>query len=138
MERVIFACVHNAGRSQMAAAFFSALADPARAVAVSAGTRPAARVHPEVVAVMRESGIDLSAARPQKLTGRLAGGASLLVTMGCGDECPYVPGLERDDWPLEDPSGKPLERVREIRDDIRARVEVLLARRGWRGHAAGR
>ena len=97
MQRVIFACVHNAGRSQMAAAFLSALADPAKVQAVSAGTQPADRVHPEVVDVMREVGIDLAASRPQKLTQPLAAGAFLLVTMGCGDECPYVPGLARDD-----------------------------------------
>ena len=133
MEQVIFACVHNAGRSQMAAAFFSALADSAKAVAVSAGTQPDQRVHPEVVEVMREVGVDLSTRRPQKLTEQLARDASLLVTMGCGDECPYVPGLRRDDWPLEDPKGKPLARVREIRDEIRQRVETLLEREGWRG-----
>src|SRR5262245_14816945 len=99
MDRVIFACVHNAGRSQMAAAFFSQIADPTRAQAISAGTQPGERVHPEVVDVMREVGLDLSASRPQRLTEGLARGASLLVTMGCGDECPYVPGVERDDWP---------------------------------------
>jgi arsenate reductase (thioredoxin) len=132
MERVIFACVHNAGRSQMAAAFFSALADPSVAVALSAGTQPGERVHPEVVAVMREIGIDLSTRRPQKLTDQLVKDASLLVTMGCGDECPYVPGLERDDWPLEDPKGQPLDHVRRIRDDIRDRVGQLLDAHGWR------
>lgn len=132
MERVIFACVHNAGRSQMAAAFFSALADPAKAEAVSAGTQPGDRVHPEVVDVMREVGIDVAARRPQKLTAQLAAGASLLVTMGCGDECPYAPGLERDDWPLEDPGGKPLEEVRRIRDEVRSRVSTLIDARGWR------
>jgi arsenate reductase (thioredoxin) len=132
MNTVLFACVHNAGRSQMAAAFFSALADPAIAVAVSAGTQPGERVHPEVVDVMREVGIDLGMQRPQKLTDQLARDASLLVTMGCGDECPYVPGLQRDDWPLEDPKGKPLDYVRRIRDEIRDRVSQLLAARGWR------
>lgn len=130
MTTVIFACVHNAGRSQMAAAFFNKLADPATARAVSAGTRPGDRVHPEVVAVMQEEGIDLSGARPQKLTTELAAQAQLLITMGCGDECPYVPGLRRDDWPLDDPKGQPIERVRAIRDDIRARVEALVAREG--------
>lgn len=128
VNTVIFACVHNAGRSQMAAAWFNSLADPARWRAVSAGTDPGTRVHPEVVAVMREAGIDLSAAQPQKLTPELAQGAQLLVTMGCGDECPFVPGLRREDWPLEDPKGKPIDRVREIRDEIRARVEALVAR----------
>ncbi len=132
MERVIFACVHNAGRSQMAAAFFSALADPSEAVAVSAGTQPGERVHPEVVEVMREVGVDLSAQRPRKLTDPLVRDASLLVTMGCGDECPYVPGLQRDDWPLEDPKGKPLDRVRRIRDEIRVRVSQLVDAHGWR------
>ena len=132
MQRVIFACVHNAGRSQMAAAFFTALADPSKAAAVSAGTRPGDRVHPEVVEVMREVGIDLSDRRPQKLTEQLASGAFLLVTMGCGDECPYVPGLKRDDWPLDDPRGQPLEQVRRIRDDVRARVAALLDQYGWR------
>lgn len=133
MKTVIFACVHNAGRSQMAAAFFNQLADPARARALSAGTTPGDRVHPEVVAVMREEGIDLSGARPQKLTTELAGQAQLLVTMGCGDECPYVPGVRRDDWPLDDPKGQPLERVRSIRDDIRARVEALVVQEGVNG-----
>ena len=124
--RVIFACVHNAGRSQMAAAWFNHLRVGPGDHAVSAGTSPAERVHPEVVEVMREVGIDLSSARPQRLTAELASGADVLVTMGCGDRCPYVPGLRIEDWPLEDPKGKPLARVREIRDDIRARVEVLL------------
>lgn len=129
---VIFACIHNAGRSQMAAAFFNALAAPDRARAVSAGTRPAAQVHPEVVDVMRETGIDLSGARPQKLTEALARNATLLITMGCGDECPYVPGLRRDDWPLQDPKGQAAGRVREIRDDIRQRVERLVAAEQWK------
>ena len=131
MKTVIFACVHNAGRSQMAAALFNALADPAKARAVSAGTKPGDRVHPEVVEVMREQGIDLSDARPQKLTEQLARTGQMLVTMGCGDECPYVPGLRRDDWPLDDPKGKPLEDVRRIRDDIRRRVAALIERAGW-------
>ena len=89
----------------MAAAFFNKLADPAKARALSAGTTPGERVYPEVVAVMQEEGIDLSAARPQKLTAELAAEAQLLITMGCGDACPYVPGVRRDDWPLEDPEG---------------------------------
>src|SRR4051794_23416276 len=131
MNTIIFACVHNAGRSQMAAAFFNSLADPGRAHAVSAGTNPGTRVHPEVVQVMKEDGVDLSGAQPQQLTPELAAGAQLLVTMGCGDECPYVPGLRRDDWPLEDPKGKSIERVREIRDEIRQRIEALLAAEGW-------
>jgi arsenate reductase len=131
MTTVVFACVHNAGRSQMAASFFNALADPGRVRAVSAGTRPADRVHPEVVAVMREVGMDLSAARPQRLTDELAAAGRLLITMGCGDACPVVPGLRRDDWPIEDPKGQPLERVRAIRDEIRSRVERLVATEGW-------
>src|SRR6185503_14007435 len=127
---VVFACVHNAGRSQMAAAFFNALADPSKARAVSAGTQPADRVNPVVVEAMREAGIDVSRATPQRLTQTVAARASLLVTMGCGDECPHVPGLQRDDWPLDDPAGQPLERVRGIRDDIRRRVHTLVTREG--------
>jgi protein-tyrosine-phosphatase len=128
LVKVIFACVHNAGRSQMAAAFFNQLADPRKANAVSAGTDPGIRVHPEVQAVMQEVGIDLSEARPQKLTQELATGAQLLITMGCGDACPYVPGLQRDDWPLQDPKGLTPEEVRAIRDDIKTRVADLLTR----------
>jgi arsenate reductase len=132
MKLILFACVHNAGRSQMAAALFNALADPAKAHAISAGTSPGDRVHPVVVEALREIGIDVSGARPQKLTGGLAAGASLLITMGCGDQCPYVPGLRRDDWPLADPKDQPIERVRQIRDDIRARVEALVDNERWR------
>lgn len=126
MFKVIFACVHNAGRSQMAAAFFNQLADPHKARAISAGTEPGERVHPEVQAVMQEVGIDLSGAKPQKLTEELAREAQLLITMGCGDKCPYVPGLRRDDWPLRDPKGLPTEEVRAIRDEVKQRVESLL------------
>ena len=132
MNRVIFACVHNAGRSQMAAAFFNSMADPEKAQAISAGTQPGQRVHPEVVTVMREVGIDLAGARPQKLTADLAKGVHTLVTMGCGDECPAVPGAVRDDWPLPDPKGKPIEEVRHLRDQIRDRVATLLADEGWK------
>lgn len=131
MKTAIFACVHNAGRSQMAAAFFNQLANPSKARAVSAGTRPADRVHPEVVEAMRESGIDLSGAIPRKLSQELALTAWTLITMGCGDECPIVPGVKRDDWPLPDPKGKPIAEVRKIRDEIRARVVALLDREGW-------
>ena len=131
MQRVIFACVHNAGRSQMAAAFFNQLADPARAQAVSAGTQPADRVHPEVVEAMREAGTDLSGSKPQLLTPELAASASLLVTMGCGESCPVLPGLQREDWPLADPKGQPIERVREIRDQIREQVRQLVETRVW-------
>ena len=130
-ERVIFACVHNAGRSQMAAAFFTLLADPRKATAVSAGTEPGERVHPEVVAVMAEVGVDLSAAAPRHLTPTLTEGAFLLVTMGCGEGCAHVPGLQRDDWPLADPKGQPLQRVREIRDEVRQRVARLVSAHGW-------
>lgn len=131
MTLVIFACVHNAGRSQMAAAFFNQLADPGRARAISAGTRPAARVHPEVLETMREAGIDLSGATPQKLTAEVAAGAGHLVTMGCGEECPFVPGVKVHDWPLPDPKGQSRERVREIRDEVRRRVEEMIAGQGW-------
>ena len=130
MFKVIFACIHNAGRSQMAAAFFNHLADPAKAQAASAGTEPGTHVHPEVQAVMQEVGIDLSNAKPQKLTEELAREAQLLVTMGCGDKCPYVPGLRRDDWPLQDPKGLPIEEVRAIRDEVGRRVQDLLRREG--------
>ena len=126
MKRVIFACVHNAGRSQMAAGWFNHLVPPGAGHALSAGTSPAGQVHAEVLDVMKEVGIDLSSATPKKLTAELAQDADLLVTMGCGDQCPYVPGLRIEDWPLEDPKGKPIARVREIRDEIRARVEHLL------------
>lgn len=137
MKTFLFACVHNAGRSQMAAAWFNHLADPAKARALSAGTQPGAHVHPEVLDVMRESGIDLSSARPRLLTDELARGAAMLVTMGCGEACPHVPGLRREDWPLEDPKGKPPERVRAIRDEVRARIAELVAREGL-GQTASR
>ena len=114
----------------MAAAFFNALVDTNEAAAISAGTNPETRVHPEVVAVMNEIGIDLTQAKPQRLTAELANGAELLVTMGCGDECPYVPGLRRDDWPLKDPKGLELAQVRTIRDEVRARVQRLLNSEG--------
>jgi protein-tyrosine-phosphatase len=110
----------------MAAAFFNQLADHTKAQAISAGTDPGLGVHPEVLSAMQEAGIDLSNAKPQKLTQELAEGASLLITMGCGDKCPYVPGLRRDDWPLRDPKGLPLEEVRTIRDEIKDRVQNLV------------
>jgi protein-tyrosine-phosphatase len=115
----------------MAVAFFRQLADPLKAEAVSAGTAPAAQVHAGVVAVMQEVGIDLTAARPQLLTQRLSEGASLLVTMGCGESCPYVPGVAVEDWPVPDPNGQSPEMVRPIRDDIRARVASLVDARRW-------
>ena len=128
---IIFACIHNAGRSQMAAAFFEQLASPALARAVSAGTQPGERVHPEVVAAMHEVGIDLAGRKPRRLDLALAQHADWLITMGCGDECPLVPGLRRDDWPLPDPKDQPVERVREIRDELRARVARLVTEQGW-------
>ena len=131
MDRVIFACVHNAGRSQMAAAFFNRLADPSRAHAVSAGTEPGDRVHVVVAEAMREVGIDVSQNRPRRLTVDLARDASLLVTMGCGEQCPAVPGLQRDDWPLPDPKDLPLSEVREVRDEVRNRVAALIRSRNW-------
>ncbi len=131
MVRVIFACVHNAGRSQMAAAFFNRLADCTKAAALCAGTNPGPHVHPEVAAVMAEEGIDLSSARPQRLTLELARGAEWLVTMGCGEACPVVPGVRVEDWPLPDPKGQPPERVREIRDEVRRRVEAFVDSNGW-------
>jgi arsenate reductase len=115
----------------MAAALFNQIADPAKAVAISAGTQPATQVHPEVVAALREVGIDVSRAKPQLLTTELAAGASHLITMGCGEACPYLPGVEVLDWPIEDPKGQPIARVREIRDEIRGRVQELSATHGW-------
>jgi arsenate reductase len=132
MKTVLFACVHNAGRSQMAAALFNKLVDPAKAHAISAGTEPGKAVHPEVIVVMREEGIDLASMVPQKLTDDLASKAALLVTMGCGEACPVIPGALRDDWPLDDPKGKPIERVREIREETARRVRALLDTHGWR------
>lgn len=128
---VVFACVHNAGRSQMAAAFFNRLADPAKAVATSAGTAPATAVHPEVVAAMDEVGVDLRAARPRRLTADVSRDAALLITMGCGEACPTLPGVARDDWPLPDPKGAAPDAVRAVRDEIAGRVAALVAARGW-------
>ena len=128
MITVLFACVHNAVRSQIAAALFNRYADPSKARAISAGTQPASRVHPEVVETMRARGIDLRGASPQKLTRELAGTASWLITMGCGDECPVVPGVQRDDWPIADPKGQPAATVDAIATDIDARVRALVDR----------
>jgi arsenate reductase len=130
VKTVLFACVQNAGRSQMAAAWFNILADPERARAISAGTDPGSRVHDEVVQVMREASLDVSGKIPQKLTDLLARQAQVLVTMGCGDECPFVPGARVEDWPLQDPKGQPLDTVRRIRDEIKTRVEDLIRREG--------
>jgi len=124
--KVIFACIHNAGRSQMAAAFFNQLADPAKAQAISAGTQAAEKVHDCVLTAMKQVGIDLSNTKPQLLTDDLAKDASLLVTMGCGEACPQVSGLKRDDWPLPDPKGKSDNEVCIIRDEIKTRVMELL------------
>lgn len=132
MNTVIFACVHNAGRSQMAAAFFNKYADPKKAVAISAGTEPAKHVHPEVMTVMNEINFDLTNARPTLLTADLALKAKLLVTMGCGEKCPYVPGLKVIDWKLEDPKGKDLEHVKSIRDEIRKLILELIESYNWK------
>ena len=127
MITVLFACVHNAGRSQIAAALFNKYADPSKARAISAGTQPASRVHPEVVSTMQARGMDVSGAVPQKLTQELASTAGWLITMGCGDECPVVPGARRDDWPILDPKGQSATTVSAIVDDIDARVRALVA-----------
>jgi arsenate reductase len=133
MKTYIFACIHNAGRSQISAAFFNQLVDREKAHGISAGTNPGEHVHSVVVDVMREVGIDLARARPQKLTTELAVGAELLITMGCGETCPYVPGLRRLDWPLPDPKERPLEEVRQVRDEIRRRVLELITDEGIQG-----
>jgi arsenate reductase (thioredoxin) len=130
-QTVVFACVHNAGRSQMAAAFFNQIADPANARALSAGTQPAAHVHPHVVAAMREVGVDLSAAKPRLLAPDLAEPINWLITMGCGEACPIVPGARREEWALDDPKDQPLERVRAIRDEIRERVRAFVVAQGF-------
>jgi arsenate reductase (thioredoxin) len=124
MARILFVCLHNAGRSQMSEALFERAAG-GRHEARSAGTQPAERVHPEVVEVMRELDIDLSGREPRKLSLDLAKWADVLVTMGCGDECPLIPGKRYIDWDLPDPTGRPLEAVRGIRDDIQRRVSAL-------------
>ena len=126
MAHVLFVCLHNAGRSQMSQALFERAA-AGRHTAASAGTTPAERVHPEVAEVMRELGIDPTDHRPQLLTRELAGQADVVVTMGCGDECPLIPGKRYLDWELEDPKGRPVEEVRATRDEIARRVEELLA-----------
>ena len=128
MITVLFACVHNAGRSQIAAALFNKYANRKKARAISAGTQPAARVHPEVVTAMQQRGIDVSFGIPQKLTPDLASTANWLITMGCGDECPVVPGAKRDDWPIQDPKGQPPAVVETIIDDIERRIRELIER----------
>ena len=115
----------------MAAAWFNALADKHKAQAISAGTNPGTRVHPEVLQAMREVGIDLEGATPRKLTDELAAEAAILITMGCGEQCPHVPSLRHLDWPLEDPKGKPVERVREIREEVKGLVQDLVRTESW-------
>jgi len=132
MRKVIFACVHNAGRSQMSAAFFNKYADQSKASAISAGTQPCDRVHPEVIDAMREERIDLSDAKPQQLTPALAEDAYMLITMGCGDECPFIPGVRRDDWPLPDPKGQGMEQARAIRDRIEKLVIAFIQKEDFR------
>jgi arsenate reductase (thioredoxin) len=126
LATALFVCLHNAGRSQMSQALFERAAG-GRHRALSAGTTPGDRVHPEVVEVMRELGIDLADRKPRGLTRELAEQADVVVTMGCGDECPYIPGKRYIDWDLEDPKGRPVDEVRETRDDIERRVRELVA-----------
>jgi protein-tyrosine-phosphatase len=126
MAHALFVCLHNAGRSQMSQALFERAA-AGRHTAASAGTRPAERVHPQVVDAMRELGIDLADRTPRALTRELAEAADVVVTMGCGDECPYIPGKRYIDWDLQDPAGLPLEEVRAIRDDIAQRTAGLVS-----------
>ena len=128
---VLFVCVHNAGRSQMAAGFLRHLAGDAVEVR-SAGSAPADQINPVAVQAMQEVGIDITTQKPKILTVEDSEASSVVITMGCGDQCPVVPGLKRGDWPLEDPKGQSLARVRQIRDEIRRRVEMLLDREGWR------
>lgn len=131
METVIFACIHNAGRSQMAAAFFNHYANSTKAQALSAGTQPAAQVHPEVRIIMDEILIPMAKAEPKLLTAELASGASFLITMGCKENCPYIPGLKILDWPFQDPKGQSLMQVRQIRDSIKNQVLNFLAENHW-------
>lgn len=131
MIKVIFACVHSAGRSQMAAAFFNEMTDSRLFHAQAAGTEPASKVHPEVVLVMKELGIDLSSSQPTLLNQELAAEANLLVTMGCGEKCPFVPGLKKVDWFLNDPKGQGLDQVRMIRDEIKELVLKLITDESW-------
>ena len=125
MATVLFVCVHNAGRSQMSQALFRRAAGD-RHTAISAGTIPGEHVHPEVVEVMRELGIDLTDREPQLLTRELAEQADTVITMGCGDACPYIPGKQYIDWDLPDPNGRPIAEVRATRDEIGRRVTALL------------
>jgi arsenate reductase (thioredoxin) len=127
MSTVLFVCLHNAGRSQMSQALFEqAAAGRHRALSAGSVADPDGRVHPQVVDVMREVGIDLAGRRPQRLTTELAQEADVVVTMGCGDSCPFIPGKRYVDWELPDPKGRPLEEVRATKDEIRRRVLGLL------------
>jgi arsenate reductase len=131
MTTVLFVCVQNAGRSQMAAAFFNAMADPSVARAVSAGTQPADQIHPEVIAAMDEVDIDLRGTKPALLTEALAADTQWLVTMGCGEACPHGSWGMRMEWELADPHGQPPQRVRAIRDEIRERVRQFIRVQHW-------
>jgi arsenate reductase (thioredoxin) len=126
MSTVLFVCLHNAGRSQMREALFTGAAG-GRHTALSAGTTPGDRVHPEVVEVMRELGIDLADRKPRLLTGQLAEQADIVVTMGRGDQCPFIPGKRYIDWDLADPAGRTMDEVRAVRDEISRRIEALVA-----------
>jgi arsenate reductase (thioredoxin) len=126
MAHALFVCLHNAGRSQMSQALFERAAQ-GRHTAASAGTTPARQVHPEVIQVMRELDIDIAGRTPRQLTPELAQAADVVVTMGCGDECPYIPGKRYLDWDLPDPKGRPIEEVRATRDEIDRRVHALVA-----------
>ncbi len=129
--KVVFACIRNSGRSPMAGAFFNRVADPSLAYAVSAGTDPGSKVHPEVVAAMKEIGFDLTRERPRILTDEIAYRAAWIITMGCGESCPVVPGAQRDDWPIQDPHEQELATVRRIRDEVRARVQAFVDAHAW-------
>jgi arsenate reductase (thioredoxin) len=129
VAKVLFVCKQNAGRSQMSDAFFQGRAD-GKHQSRSAGTQPAERVHPVVIEAMREIGVDLSGRRPQRLTDELAQWADVVVTMGCGDECPFIPGKTYIDWEIVDPAGKAVAEVRQIRDDIKTRVARLVSELG--------
>lgn len=131
VSRVIFACMHNAGRSQMATAFFNQLADPARARAISAGTRAWRDVDPKVVEAMREVGLEVGQALSRQLNRHVAMAAGRLVTMGCEEDCPFFPGVRIEDWAIDDPRGQSPARVRAIRDEIRRRVAEMVERNGW-------
>lgn len=126
---VLFLCTHNAGRSQMALGFFGRLAGD-RAIAYSAGSEPADRINPSAIEVMAEQGIDITAQQPRRWTENMVEAADVVVTMGCGEECPFIPGRRYVDWPLADPAGQPVDAVRPIRDEIESRVRQLLTELG--------